>query len=231
MSVKRAYANAAAQPVSGGYAVLLDARTLATPAQKPFVAPTAALAEAVAAEWNAQGERIAPATMPLTRLCFAAIARSGARDDLIAHVARYAETDLVSHRAEGPAALAARQAAAWDPLIAWMKAAMDVALPVTASITAGALAAPCRARVLAAAGALDDFKLTALAQGAGLSGSAAIGFALLAGRIGAEEAFAAAELDALFSLETWGEDEEARFRLERIRQEFAELAQFLALLG
>ena len=39
-----------------------------TPAGNTLAAPTRALADALAAEWNAQGERIDPATMPLTKL-------------------------------------------------------------------------------------------------------------------------------------------------------------------
>src|ERR1043165_4936645 len=50
------------------FALLLDGRRVKTPAGATLAAPTPALAEAIAAEWNAQGERIDPASMPLTKL-------------------------------------------------------------------------------------------------------------------------------------------------------------------
>src|SRR6476660_1180480 len=47
--------------------VLLDGRAIKTPAGGALAAPVRGLGEAIAAEWQAQGERIDPATMPLTR--------------------------------------------------------------------------------------------------------------------------------------------------------------------
>ena len=77
----------------------------------------------------------------------------------------------------------------------------------------------------------DDFRLTALSQAAGLTGSALIAFALVEGRIDTEQAFAAAALDDLWSLEHWGEDAEARARLDRVRAELAVLGRFLGALA
>ena len=50
------------------YPILLDRRTIKTPPGNILAAPTLPLAQAIAAEWEAQGDRIDPATMPLTRL-------------------------------------------------------------------------------------------------------------------------------------------------------------------
>ena len=44
-----------------------------TPAKRPLILPTRALAELVAEEWAGQGETIDPAAMPLTRLANSAI--------------------------------------------------------------------------------------------------------------------------------------------------------------
>src|SRR5689334_14622693 len=57
----------------GGFPVLLDGRPIRTPARRLLAAPTQALAQALAAEWNAQGDTIDPARMPLTRLANAII--------------------------------------------------------------------------------------------------------------------------------------------------------------
>lgn len=226
---KRFYGKAA---VSGdGRGVLLDARALKTPARRVFRAPTRALASAIAAEWQAQGARIIPAALPLTQLAFAAIDADGnARAERIAYVAKFGETDLCCHRAERPAELAARQAAAWDPLVQWGALALGVRLPVVNGIIATALPAATSETLCAIAGALDDFRLTALAQAAALTGSALIALALAREEIEPGAAFEAAALDDLWSLEHWGEDSEARARLERLRFEIGALARFVAAL-
>ena len=57
----------------GGFAVLLDGRQIKTRAGKPLAVPGRELAEAIAAEWNAQGETVVPASLPLTKLANTAI--------------------------------------------------------------------------------------------------------------------------------------------------------------
>ena len=150
------------------------------------------------------------------------------RGDLIAHVLNHAETDLCRHRAEAPAGLAARQAAAWDSLLDWARATLGVSLPVVA----GVIAAPAAPEALAALArhieALDDSRLAALARATSLAGSAIIGLALMHGRLDAAQAFAAATIDEHWSLEHWGEDEEARARLDQQRTEFDCIARFVA---
>src|SRR5262249_48475991 len=48
--------------------IVLDGRPVKTPARRTLAAPTRALAQALAAEWEAQRDVIDPAKMPLTRL-------------------------------------------------------------------------------------------------------------------------------------------------------------------
>ena len=106
----------------GGFPVLLDGKPIKTPARRALAAPNIALAEKLAAEWNAQTETIDPARMPLTRLANAAI--DGVTDQAQAvaeEVAKYLGSDLLFYRAETPAGLVARQAQLWDPLLAWAR--------------------------------------------------------------------------------------------------------------
>jgi chaperone required for assembly of F1-ATPase len=215
-----------------GAGVMLDARRLKTPRGAAFAAPTRALAKAIAAEWAAQGEFIAPSRMPLTQLSFTAIDHTpGRRDELIAYIAKFGETDLVCHRAEAPAPLVARQSTMWDPIVVWAAHDLGVVLPVVTGVVAAAVPAECTETLSAQAGALDDFHLTALAQAAGLAGSALIAFALIRQRIDAETAFAIAALDDLWSQEQWGQDAEAQDRLDSHRAEFENIARFIAALG
>ena len=231
MSVVRRFYTTATVSADGA-GVMLDARALKTPKGAPFIAPAPALAALCAAEWEAQGEQVLPATMPLTQLAFAAIDWTPARrDEIAAYVAAFGETDLCCHRAEAPSELVARQAAAWDPLVAWGAETLGVRLPVVSGVIAAPADPAAISALRARAEALDDFRLTALSQGAGLAGSALIAFALLVQRIAAAEAFAAAALDELWSLEHWGEDAEARARLNRLESEFAALGRFIEALS
>jgi chaperone required for assembly of F1-ATPase len=227
----RFYKAATAAPAEGGFAVLLDGRRLRTPMKAHFVAPTLALAEGCAAEWNGQGKQIIAATMPLTRLLNVALDHAPrARDELAAEIGRYAETDLVCHRAERPPALVARQAEAWDPLLTWAHA-IGAPLKAGAGVFAHGQPQSSLEMLTARAAEHDDFRLTGLAHGAALAGSALIAFAIAEGRLNADAAFAAGALDDLWQLETWGEDDEARQRLNNQAAEYAALEQFFAALN
>jgi chaperone required for assembly of F1-ATPase len=204
---------------------------LRTPAKAWFVTPTRALAEASAAEWNAQGDSIAPETMPLTRLINVALDRTPhARAEMAAQVARFGETDLLCHRAEKPGSLFDRQAQLWDPLLAWADTHLEASLIAAPGIFAHGQPKGALAALAARAAALDDFRLTGLAHAAGLAGSAIIAFALAEGRVDAANAFEAAALDYVFQLETWGEDKEARERLDNQLAEYLALERFFRAL-
>jgi chaperone required for assembly of F1-ATPase len=139
----------------------------------------------------------------------------------------HGETDLLCHRADRPPSLVERQHGAWDPLVAWSEVELGFAPEVVVGIRA---AESNTAALMEAARPLDDFHLTALAYAVGLSGSAIIGYALLRGRLDGAGAYAAAALDDLFQLETWGEDAEARKRLEHMRRAFCDAERFLQSL-
>jgi chaperone required for assembly of F1-ATPase len=229
---RRFYEAAGVAESDDGFGVTLDARTLRTPGNRVFRAPTRALAEAVAAEWAAQGEHIVPANMPLTQLAFAATdATAERREELSRALTKYLETDLLCHRAEAPPALVARQSAAWDPIMAWAESRFGLRMPVVTGVIPAGIPPQHIAAFEQEIDALDDMRRTALAQAVTLAGSALIGFALVERRLDADQAYAAAMLDEEWSLETWGEDAEARAKLKRKRAEFATLERFIATLG
>lgn len=228
---RRFYKTASIAARDGGYGVALDARTLRTPGGAVFVAPTQALAELCAAEWAAQGEFVVPASMPVSQLAFATLDWTAKnRDQLADYIKGFGETDLCCHRAEAPADLVAAQAAVWDPIVEWAANGLDVALPVVTGIVAARVDPAATRALRAQALALDDFHLTALSQATGLAGSVLIGFALVRGALGPEEAFAAAAFDNLWSLQRWGEDAEARARLDRQHAEFGSIGRYLRAL-
>lgn len=229
---RKFYKHASAFEADGGFALKLDERRLKTPKGAAFVAPTRALADAMVDEWNAQGEHIIPTRMPLTQFAFAAIdATATKREDTADYIAKFGETDLCCHRAASPADLVAHQDKHWSSLRDWLHAFIGADLPVVTGILPANVPQGELAKLRAAALALDDFRLTALAQATGLGGSAIIGFAVLHQKVTPTAAFEAAALDELWSQQKWGADAEAQARLERQRGEFDALARFIATLG
>jgi chaperone required for assembly of F1-ATPase len=230
--MKRVYKTAEPRAVAGGWGVALDGRSLRTPAKRALLVPSAALAGEIAAEWDAQGPDIRPETMPLTRLAATAIDRTAEkRAEIAGEIAGYAGTDLVCYRAEHPPALAARQEAVWQPLLDWAAGRYDAGLAVTAGIVPLAQSPASLKSYAAVVAALDDFRLTALQAATAACGSLVIALALYEGRLDADAAFAASQLDETFQIEAWGEDAEAAARRETLAADIAAAARFLELLG
>ena len=229
--MKRVYREVTAHQVEGGWGIALDGRPMRTPAKHQLVVPSAALATAIAAEWDAQRDEIRPATMPLTRLAATAIDRTGAQRELVvAEVANYAGTDLVCYRAEHPPALVARQQAEWQPLLDWAMLRYDAGLAVTHGILPQPQSPAALKAFAAAVAAQDDFRLTALHAMTGACGSLVIALALMEGRLDAAAAFAASQLDETFQIEAWGEDAEAAARRRALAEDIAAASRFAALL-
>lgn len=214
-----------------GGRVLLDGKPVNTPARRHLVVPTAELGEAVVGEWNAQGVDILPATMKLTGLVNAAIDRVAPdRSSFAAGIARYAQSDLFCYRAAIPPPLAARQAAEWDPLLAWARRRYDVDFAVTDAVLHVEQPAATVARLSAAVAALDAFRLAALSPLVTIGGSLVAALALLAGEIDAVQAFDATHLDELWQAEQWGDDAEAIAARDNRRADFFAAAGMLGLL-
>lgn len=229
---KRFYKEATAAPLGGGFTVLLDGRGVKTPARVPLVVPSAALARAMAEEWNRQGELIDPRGMWLTKLANTAIDRVMSRHEAVVdEVVAFASSDLVCYRVDHPVELARRQAAHWSPLVEWVAREFGAALKVTETIVHVAQDDAALAALRAAIADADAFELAALHNAVTLTGSAVIGLALLHGRLDAGQAFDAAHVDEAWQMELCGEDEEEAARLATRRQELADTARFLDLLS
>jgi chaperone required for assembly of F1-ATPase len=224
---RRFYKTATAAPADGRWGVQLDGKPLRSPAKRPFVLPTEALAAAIADEWQAQGEKIDPYSMPLMQFAATALDRAADdRDALIEDVAGYGSSDLVCYRAAEPPALVRRQEELWQPLISWVAERYDIALNVTAGIVAVEQPSHTLATFRRVLGACDLFALTAMAAATGSAGSLVIALALAEGRLSADEAADAALLEELFQAEKWGSDPEAEQRRTSIRADLAAAKRF-----
>lgn len=227
---KRFYASARMETVKGGYALILDGRNAMTPGRKPLTVPSEHLAAAVAAEWQAQGEYILPATMPLTRLVNTAIDGVAERlAEVRAEVLAYAGTDLVCYRAGEPDELVARQCAGWDPVIAWAEKRFSARFMLAEGIVHAAQPERTLAAVRRAIETFDEpFRLAGLHVATTLTGSALIALALAEGALAADAAWAAAHVDEDWNIAQWGEDAEAAARRVRRFEDFKAAALALA---
>ena len=206
---------------AGGFAVLLDGRPVRTPAKAALAVPSESLAEALAAEWRAQGEIIEPQSMPLTRLVNSALdGVAGAREATIAEVAKFAETDLVCYRAGEPTALVAAQAEAWDPVIAFARDALGAQFVLAEGVmfvaqTASTLAAVRHALEAETAGPAGALRLAALSVMTSLTGSVLLALGVARGSIDAAAAWRAAHVDEDHQIAIWGHDAEAASRRDQ----------------
>lgn len=229
---KRFWKAATAEACDGGFTVRLDGRPVKTPAKAAFVVPTLAMAQAAAAEWDAQSGEVRPDTMPVTRAANSAIDKLSVQfDEVVGLLAAYGETDLLCYRATGPEALVARQAAGWDPLLDWSATALGAPLIATAGVMHIAQDPACLRRLHDLTAGFDRFRLAAFHDLVAISGSLILGFAVTRGRLTPEEAFDLSRIDETWQAEIWGVDDEAAVLEAARRQAFLEAAQFMALCG
>jgi chaperone required for assembly of F1-ATPase len=205
-----------------GHEVRLDGRPVRTPARHALAAPVRGIADAVAAEWQAQRDTIDPSAMPLTRLANAIIDRvASALQPVREEIERYLGSDLICYRADNPSGLVERQTALWDPVLDWAAQALGARFVLSASVVHVPQPA---AAVAAAAAAIPPndqvWRLGALNVATTLTGSALIALAVAAGRLSVELAWAAAHVDEDWNMSFWGRDELA---LERRAFHFGEM--------
>lgn len=229
-SVKRFWTEVTVDGSAAGYAVHLDARPVKTPGKRDFRVGSHVLARAIAQEWEAQGEVVDPAAMPLTRYVNSVLdGLAEQRDEVIGIVAGYAGTDLLCYRAESPDTLVARQAERWDPLLDWARTTYDAPLILAAGVMPVSQPPTSLERLKTLVTAHDDFELAALHDLVAISGSLILGLAVSEKRLSAPEAFALSRLDEDWQIEQWGEDEEAAAVAVRKAGEFSDAARFLEL--
>lgn len=228
---KRFYKSAASTPHSSGYGIELDGRAIKTPKRTPLIVQTEALANAIAAEWDALVDKIDPEKLPLTKIANTVLDGIIGRereihDDLV----RYIGNDLLFYRAELPAALVSRQAAAWDPVLAWFAETYDARFKTTVGIM------PIEQNLLMvakAASALSHetaMSLAPLHVMTTLTGSALLTIAHLKGHLTPDQVWHATHIDEDWQVERWGDDDEALTRRAKRRAELQSAADFLAML-
>lgn len=231
--MKRFWDQAACVEEGGGFAVHLDGRPMRLPGGGSLQVATRELGEALAAEWQAaggeKGGEMSWEDVPLTRLAGTAAERiAPAPEATIAAIAKYAETDLLCYRAEDPA-LAARQAALWDPWIEWAARGLGMELAVTRGIMPVRQSPEAMAAAFDAVAEFTPVGLSALGVLVPALGSLVLGLAVQRGALIPEEAHRLALTDELYQEERWGLDWEAEERRLKVAADLAVAARLAAL--
>lgn len=230
--MKRFWTDVAVTREGAGFGIALDNRPVRTPGRTPLAVPTEALATAIADEWRAVGDDIDPRTMPLTGLANAAIDRIGPDPlSFAAGLARYGESDLLCYRAEEPAPLVERQAAAWDPILAWARGRFDIHFEVASGVMHVAQPPATLTRLAEAIGARNAFELAGLSPVATVTGSLVLALALIEGAFDADTVWTSARVDDDWQEEMWGRDELAAQATAAHHADFDAGARFLSLLA
>jgi chaperone required for assembly of F1-ATPase len=214
------------------FGLTLDGRAVRTPGRRPLTLPNRPLAEAIAAEWEAQGETIEPSTMPLTQLANTALDRvAEAREALTDELVRYAGSDLLCYRVSSPDSLVARQNCGWDPVLAWLETRHGAVLKVTQGLMPIEQPRESLAVVRRVLGELDPWTFTVVQGVTAVCGSVVLALALADGLMGHAETLALATMDEGHQMELWGEDREALERLAHIGAELEQANRFLSLVS
>ncbi|EBA18329.1 hypothetical protein RSK20926_11439 [Roseobacter sp. SK209-2-6] len=193
-----------------GFAITLDGRKVKTPAKAALVVPSRAMAEAIAAEWDAQEEGINPETMPCTKSANAAIDKVANQHEEVANMlADYGDSDLLCYRAEAPQELVMRQNETWDPILDWAENALNARLEPRSGLMHQPQKPEALAKLRASVHAMTPFQLAAFHDLVSMSGSLVLGFAAAKDCRSPEEIWRISRLDEAWQEEQWGVDEEA----------------------
>lgn len=227
--MKRFWKQVDVEAAGGGFLVALDGRGVKTQGGNAQVVPQRSLAQALAAEWAAQGETVDPAGFVLRDLAdFAIDGVTPDRPGTIETLLRYADTDTLCYRADPDDALHARQQELWEPLVSAAEARWDVRFHRISGVLHQPLPAPTLARLCRALDAENDFTLSALTAMASLSASLIIALAALHEGANAQTLWAAAELEEEWQADLWGREQEAE---ERRARRFAAFSAAMSFAG
>lgn len=220
---------------AAGFHILLDGKPVRLPGGARLVLPTAPLADALAAEWQAVGGAVGGDVsynaLPLTRIVGTGQERIAPDPEpVVLELLRYGEGDMLCYRADWPADLAARQHAAWQPWLDWAEAQFGARLAVTAGLVHVPQQPATLAALAAAVARHSPLALAALGVAVPALGSLVLGLALSAGALEAATAFDLSVLDALYQEAEWGSDPESVAKRATLAEDVRQAGRVLAML-
>lgn len=230
--MRRFYKDVAVVGAPGGFLITLDEKPMRSPASRDFVLPTRALADAIAAEWQAQEKNIEPHTMPFMQLAATAVDHVALMQaDMQERLLAYLDSELVCLRAQGPEELVKLQCVFWQPPLDWFNARYDVHLEPSNGLKGAPVSAACRERLALVLAAFTPWQFIGVQTAALAAGSLVLGLSLYEGAMKADDIYAAAELEATYQNEKWGEDNEAQARRMALKRELRDVALWFKLIA
>jgi chaperone required for assembly of F1-ATPase len=229
---KRFYMKAVMAEENGRFGLRLDGKRAMTPGKNTLAVPHRHIAEAIAREWEEQGDSIDPASMPVTRLANSAIDGVASRlAEVKADVFAYLGADLLYYRAGEPEGLVERQRLLWDPIIDWAEKHFGARFVLAEGVMHVAQPESTLLALRNAVDRFDDpFELAGLSLATSLTGSGLIALAMAEGALDADAAWTAAHVDEDWNIEKWGEDSEAMARRAKRLADFRAAALALVPL-
>ena len=229
--MKRFWKEVATSSGKNAFGITLDGKPIKTPAGAELLVPNANLAEAIAKEWNEQGENVEPYSMPMFQFSLTALDRvAPQRHVIIDEIASYGASDLLCYREAQDRNLKQHQQKVWQPYLAWFEEQFEVSLSVTEGVMPISQSPQAIKRMGEIVAKYDNFALAGLHSLTTLTGSLVLGMAVAKEYVSAEKVTAAAFLDMLWQQEKWGADEEAEQLLLARIESLLEAERYLALL-
>ncbi|MFT8720934.1 MAG: ATP12 family protein [Acetobacter malorum] len=232
---KRFWKQATVVPEQEGFAVQLDGRPVRLPEKTMLSVSSRALADALAAEWQAAGLTVGghfrPEDLPLTRIAGSMLERiPGARAGVIDSLLAYAGSDLLCYREAGNSRLARRQRELWSPWLDWCQDTFGMELCTTEGVMPITQPDTTMKTLRALLESLSDAELAVLGVAVPAQGSLYLGLVLVKGQGTPEELVACATLDEREQMAIWGEDTDVTDRIATRLRDVTDAAHFLELL-
>ncbi|VAH43208.1 unnamed protein product [Triticum turgidum subsp. durum] len=179
-----------------GWTVMLDYRTLKTPAKRPLKLHSRTLAMGVAAEWEYQEQDgIRPFTMPLMKLACTALERVPlTRTKIIANLMQKFHQDLVFEK----------QKEKIDPILDWVKTEFGFKPVVYTSFLGGKQDERLVKAVETVLKDANDCELASIDAMAAAAHSLVIPLAIFRGRLGVDESIELIRLEEDHQVDRWG---------------------------
>lgn len=217
----------------GAHRLLLDGRPLRLPdGGDALDLRTAALARAICVEWSEAGARAAlrPEALPLTRFTMTVAGRvAPERAGAIADLLRFADAELLRHRAEAPRALVEAEEQAWQPWLDWADLRFGAVLPPVTGVMPADPPPAALAALRRALDGSDDDALAVLLGIVPLLGSLVLGLAVAGRALLPADAARLALVDQQWEAERWGEEMATLAERERLARSLDDAIRFLDL--
>ncbi|MEP5937096.1 MAG: ATP12 family protein [Erythrobacter sp.] len=219
--MKRFYKQADVKELGGSWQVTLDERPLKTVGGKQQIVASKELAQAMAAEWNAQGEMLDPKGLIMRdQTDFALDKVAVDPTETIARTLAYGETDTLCYRADPEDALFAQQQSVWEPIITAIEQREGVQFARVSGIVHRAHPDATLPHLEKRLAQMDPFQLAGLHTMASLAASLCIGLEALQPDADAQDLWQAATLEEEWQADLWGRDADAEADRLRKRDDF-----------